>query len=34
MKTASRMDEAALLFSKEENLVSLLIDSRGCVGGV
>lgn len=34
MKTASRMDEAAPLFSKEENLVSLLIDSGGWVGGV
>lgn len=34
MKTVSRMDEAVLLFSKEENLVSLLIDSGGWVGGV
>lgn len=34
MKTVSGMDEAVLLFSKEENLVSLLLDSGGWLGGV
>lgn len=32
-EAASRMDEALLLFSKGENLVSVLIDSVGWVGG-
>ncbi len=34
MKTVSGMDEAELLLSRQETVVSLLLDSGGWMGGM